>query len=183
MLDVPYVASDLRRLSPGTIAASVLAVAAAVILAALAFQHIGGYTPCPLCLQQRYAYYLGIPALAAAVVLLHIQRPKAAAGILLAVGLAFLVNAGLGVYQAGAEWKFWDPPSTCASPGELPTFDIKSMNLDRVPATCGVASWRFLGLSFAGWNAVASGALAGGALWAGLKASGRFVWPARGGTG
>ena len=66
---------------------------------------------------------------------------------------ASLVNAGLGVYQAGAEWKFWDPPATCASPTELPTFDLKTMNLDRVPAACGVASWRFLGLSFAGWNA------------------------------
>jgi disulfide bond formation protein DsbB len=43
-----------------------------------------------------------------------------------------------------------------------------------VPAGCGVASWRFLGLSFAGWNAVASAAVAAGALWASLKALGRF---------
>jgi disulfide bond formation protein DsbB len=173
MLDVAHVSSDLRRLSAGTLAAILLALAAAVILAALGFEHIGGYTPCPLCLQQRYAYYLGIPVLAAALVLLQIRRPKTAAGLLLAVGLAFVINAGLGVYQAGAEWKFWDPPATCASPGALPTFDLKTMDLSRVPASCGVASWRFLGLSFAGWNAVASAALAGGTLWAALKASGK----------
>jgi disulfide bond formation protein DsbB len=174
MLDVPHLSSDLRRLSKGLsarlITAVLLAAATAVILAALAFEHIGGYTPCPLCLQQRYAYYLGIPALAVALVLMLAGRPKAAAGILAAVALAFVVNAGLGVQQAGAEWKFWEPPTTCSGSGELPTFDLKTMNLDRVPASCGVASWRFLGLSFAGWNAVFSAGLATGAALGVLKA-------------
>ena len=173
MLDVLHVSADLRRLPASAIAGLVLLAAAAVILAALAFEHIGGYTPCPLCLQQRYAYYLGIPALAAALVLLRVPNRKAAAAVLAAVSLAFLANAGLGVYQAGAEWKFWDPPATCASPAELPTFDLKTMNLDRVPATCGVASWRFLGLSFAGWNAVVSAGLAAGAGLAAFKAMSR----------
>ena len=62
--------------------------------------------------------------------------------VLLAVGVGFAVNAALGVYQAGAEWKFWDPPSTCAAAAGLPTFDAKSLSMDRVPALCGVASWR-----------------------------------------
>jgi disulfide bond formation protein DsbB len=106
-------------------------------------------------------------------VLLHVANRKAAAAVLAAVSLAFLANAGVGVYQAGAEWKFWDPPATCASPAELPTFDLKTMNLDRVPATCGVASWRFLGLSFAGWNAVVSAGLAAGAGLAAFKAMSR----------
>jgi disulfide bond formation protein DsbB len=173
MLDVLHVPPDLRRLPASAIAGLVLLAAAAVILAALAFEHVGGYTPCPLCLQQRYAYYLGIPALAAALVLLHVANRKAAAAVLAAVSLAFLANAGVGVYQAGAEWKFWDPPATCASPAELPAFDLKTMNLDRVPATCGVASWRFLGLSFAGWNAVVSAGLAAGAGLAAFKAMSR----------
>jgi disulfide bond formation protein DsbB len=173
MLDVAHVSPDLRRLSAATLTVLLLAVAAALILSALAFEHIGGYTPCPLCLQQRYAYYLGVPALAAALFLLRLPRPKWAAGLLAAVALAFLVNAGLGVYQAGAEWKFWDPPATCASPSSLPSFDLAHMNLDRVPASCGVASWRFLGLSFAGWNAVFSAGLAAGACWAALKAVAR----------
>jgi disulfide bond formation protein DsbB len=47
------------------------------------------------------------------------------------------------------------------------------MNLDKVPATCGVASWRFLGLSFAGWNAVASAGLAAGTALAAFKAMAR----------
>jgi disulfide bond formation protein DsbB len=176
MLDTLHVPSDPRSIPASAIAVLVLATAAAVILAALGFEHIGGYAPCPLCLQQRYAYYLGIPAIGAALALLRAQHPKAAAAVLLAVGLGFVVNAGLGAYQAGAEWKFWDPPATCSAPTDLPAFDIKSMNLDRVPASCGLASWRFLGLSFAGWNAVASAVLAAGAVTAALKATGKSGW-------
>jgi disulfide bond formation protein DsbB len=169
MLDMPAVPSDLRQLPASAIAALVLLTATAVILAALGFQHIGGYDPCALCLQQRYAYYLGIPALGAALALLQMRQPMAAAAILLVVGLGFVVNSGLGIYQAGAEWKFWDPPSTCGAV-DLSPFDPTRLSLDRVPAMCGVASWRFLGLSFAGWNAVASAVLAAGASWAALKA-------------
>jgi disulfide bond formation protein DsbB len=167
MLDVR---PELRDPSATALVALVLAAAVVTILAALGFQHLGGYDPCLLCLQQRYAYYLGIPAMAAALGLLLQGHAKIAGGILLLVGVGFLVNAGLGVYQAGAEWKLWDPPSTCAMATELPAFDTKSFTMDRVPALCGVASWRFLGLSFAGWNAVISAGLAAGACTAGLKA-------------
>jgi disulfide bond formation protein DsbB len=164
--------SELQSPSATGLATLVLAVGAATILGALAFQHIGGYDPCALCLQQRYAYYVGIPATVVALALLLQRQRKAAAVALLAVGIGFAVNAGLGVYQAGAEWKFWDPPSTCSSAGELPSFNSKSLRIDRAPALCGVASWRdpVLGLSFAGWNAVISAGLAGGALIAALKA-------------
>jgi disulfide bond formation protein DsbB len=169
MLDIR---SDLQTLSATGLAMLVLAGAVVTVLVALAFEHIGGYDPCMLCLQQRYAYYLGIPATVAALVLLLQAQPKMAGLVLLAVGIAFAINAALGVYQAGAEWKFWDPPATCANAGGLPSFDPNSLIVDRVPALCGVASWRdpLLRLSFAGWNAVISAALAGGALTAALKA-------------
>jgi disulfide bond formation protein DsbB len=85
------------------------------------------------------------------------------------VAIAFLVNAGLGVYQAGAEWKYWEPPASCGAPATLPNFDLQQGSFDRIPVSCGVAGWRFLGLSFAGWNAVASALLAGGAAIAALE--------------
>jgi disulfide bond formation protein DsbB len=163
------VGSELRSLSAVTLAGLVSAAAVATILAALAFEHIGGYDPCPLCLQQRYAYYLGIPATIAALALLQ-AHPKIAAAVLVAVGIGFVVNAGLGVDQAGVEWKFWDPPPSCAAGGGPLSFDAKSINMDRMSAPCGVASWRFLGLSFAGWNAVISAGLAAGAFTSALKA-------------
>jgi disulfide bond formation protein DsbB len=164
MLHVP---TALRQTSATAIGGLMLLTAAAVILAALGFEHIGGHVPCPLCLQQRYAYYGGIPALAAALILLRARNAPAAAAIFLLVGAAFLINAGLGTYQAGAEWKLWEL-SSCGASGALPEFDINKLDIEKAQG-CGWASWRFMGLSFAGWNAVVSIVLALGAFSAAVK--------------
>ena len=44
------------------VAAIVFSIAFATILLAHIFERYGGYAPCPLCLQERYAYYFGVPA-------------------------------------------------------------------------------------------------------------------------
>src|SRR5262245_40109504 len=41
----------------------------AAILTALGSQYLGGLQPCELCLEQRMAYYWGLPVLAAVLVL------------------------------------------------------------------------------------------------------------------
>jgi disulfide bond formation protein DsbB len=149
-----------------------LLAAAAVILAALAFEHFGGYDPCPLCLQERYAYYAGIPLLVLALVLLSLGAPRAAAAVFLVVALGFLANAGLGAYHAGVEWKFWPGPDTCAATARpLSTGGgvLEQLEKTRV-IRCDEAPWHFLGLSFAGWNMVASLVLAVGAATAARKA-------------
>ena len=43
------------------VSAVVFAMAAATILTAHGFENLGGYLPCHLCLQERYAYYFGVP--------------------------------------------------------------------------------------------------------------------------
>lgn len=156
--------------------ASNLFVATAVILAALGFEHVGGYKPCPLCLQQRYAYYIGIPVLFAALSLVGAERRGAATALFCAVALAFLANAGLGLYHAGAEWRLWPGPDTCAGALEPFTFGkgglLKELETSRV-VQCDQVSWRFAALSFAGWNVVFSLALALGALKAAIAAAAR----------
>ncbi len=47
----------------------VFVLALATILTALAFEHFGGYAPCQLCLQERYAYYFAVPAALLALIL------------------------------------------------------------------------------------------------------------------
>lgn len=134
-----------------------------IILTAHAFEHIGGYPPCPLCLQERYAYYFGVPAAVVAFLAARAESFGFARLVLLLIAIGFLLNMGLGVYHAGAEWKFWPGPETCAG-----GFDLRWSQegiVDTPVTRCDEASWRFLGLSFAGWNAVVSLALAGIALW------------------
>ncbi len=135
-----------------------LFLAAASIIVALGFQYIGGYYPCPLCFMQRYAYYFAIPALFAALALSSGGNRNGAMMLFGLVALAFLANATLGVYHAGAEWKFWAGPQSCAGDQAISTAAgnlIKDLESTRV-VRCDEASIRILGLSFAGWNVIAS---------------------------
>jgi len=155
-----------------------LALAVLAILTALGFEHLGGLEPCPLCLQQRYAFYVGIPGLFLALVLVAAEYRRIAGALFLAVGLAFLANSGLAAYHAGVEWKFWPGPDTCA----LDTGSLKPLGggnlLDDLAnarvVRCDEAAWRFLGMSFAGWNVIGSFIIFVAALRAGLAASGRI---------
>jgi disulfide bond formation protein DsbB len=136
-----------------------LLLSVGVILTALGFEHLGGFLPCPLCAMQRYAYYAAIPALFLALVLVATDRPGPACLVFGLVGLAFLANAGLGIYHAGAEWKFWPGPATCAAASGDLSMNAGSLlkDLERVQVIrCDEAAWRFLGLSFAGWNVLMS---------------------------
>lgn len=138
--------------------AVVMVIATAVILAALAYEYIGGYLPCPLCLQQRYAYYVGIPLTFLALVMVSGGNARIAGLVFFAVSLAFLANTGLGVYHAGIEWAFWPGPASC---GTLQSLEGLGGSLNDVNVIkCDEAQWRFAGLSFAGWNAVVSAGLA-----------------------
>jgi len=146
--------------------AFVLVTAACVILAALGFEYLGGYLPCPLCLQERYAYYAGIPLTFLGLVLLSAHRPNLAALLFALVALAFLVNTGVGTYHAGAEWKFWPGPQTCGTIQAIGSTGGGLLDkLDNVKVIrCDEAQWRFAGLSFAGWNAIISLLLCAAAL-------------------
>ncbi|MEM7748487.1 MAG: disulfide bond formation protein B [Pseudomonadota bacterium] len=154
--------------------AASLFAATAIILAALGFEHIGGYEPCALCLQQRYAYYLGIPVLFVALFLISLEQHRAAMILFFLVAIAFLANAGLGVYHSGVEWKFWEGPATCDNTALQPLGSGGSLTQSlsgKSFASCGDATWRFLGLSFAGWNVVVCIALTIGCLKAAFASS------------
>jgi disulfide bond formation protein DsbB len=141
-----------------TASALVLVIATATILAALAFEHLGGYAPCPLCLEERYAYYFAVPASALALLLARGETTGIARILLALIAAAFIANAVAGIYHAGVEWKWWAGPGECSG-----AFDLKwsEGGVARTPIIrCDEASWRFLGLSFAGWNAAISAALA-----------------------
>ena len=132
----------------------VLVIAGATILAALAFEHLGGYAPCPLCLEERYAYYFAVPASALAFLLARGRATGLARILLVLIALAFLANAAAGVYHAGIEWKWWPGPGECSGAFELQWGE--GGIVDTPVIRCDEASWRFLGLSFAGWNAAVS---------------------------
>ena len=89
------------------------ALGLAAILGALGSQVIGGLVPCELCLEQRMAYYWGLPILAAILVLWN-RLPLAVWYVVMAVAAAIFVwGTYMGVYHAGVEWGFWPGPTAC----------------------------------------------------------------------
>lgn len=134
------------------------ALGLATILAALGSQYIGGLFPCDLCLQQRMAYYYGLPLLAAILVLWN-RLPLTAWYIAMAVVTAiFLWGAYMGAYHAGVEWGYWPGPAACSGMGT--TFSLDDMLNAKPVVACDVVQFRFLGLSLAGYNAIISLAVA-----------------------
>ncbi len=137
----------------------VFLLALAIILAALGFEHIGGYKPCPLCLLERKAWYTALPA--ALLTLLIIKRDKSGLAkiMLVLIALMFVTNAGLAGYHAGVEWKWWAGPSSCTgdqlAPLGGPDGLLAALNNTTV-VRCDVAQFRLFGLSFSGYNVLAS---------------------------
>ena len=146
------------------IALLIALASAATVLAALAFEHMGGYVPCALCLKERLPYYIGTPiALVAAYLLSKPQHRGMGLALIALTGLIFLTSFGLGTYHAGAEWGFWPGPDSCGGGGVTAGSAadlLGSLDSTRI-VRCDEAGWRMFGLSFAGWNAVISLALAG----------------------
>jgi disulfide bond formation protein DsbB len=155
-------------------AAGIAVIAAATIAGAWFFQLVLDIRPCPLCLEQRYAYYLAIPLAA----LIAFGAAKGVARRLLGVGLvilalALLANAGLGAYHAGVEWGFWQGPTDCTGP--IVDFGSTGNLLDGLNKVkvirCDEVQWKFLGLSLAGYNVLISLAMAALAVWGVGKAA------------
>jgi disulfide bond formation protein DsbB len=148
ILQRPLVAGGAAIAITGTLA----------LLAAWFFQYGLGYAACGLCMEQRIPYYFAIPI----AILLSVAAAKRAPHPLLIAGFALLgaimlINVGLAVYHAGIEWKWWAGPPECSaqitafgSPSDL----LKGLN-SHIPR-CDQAPWRFLGLSFAGYNVLIS---------------------------
>ncbi|CAM5775634.1 disulfide bond formation protein B [Labrys miyagiensis] len=148
-----------------------------VILAALVLQYGFGYAPCPLCLQQRWPYYIGVP-IAFILAFLGGQLPgKLTALLLVLLAGLFAYGCFLGVYQAGAEWNFWLGPADCSAGniGSNPS-DVGGL-LDAIDSSvvvsCTNPRLRILGVSLAGWNAVVMAVLVLITLWGASRAARR----------
>jgi disulfide bond formation protein DsbB len=168
----PY--SSFARTQPEATAAMVISViGVATVAGFLFFQYVLGYPPCPLCLEQRIAYYVSIPL--AVMILFGLSVGSSRKVLLLAlaaIAVVMLWNAGLGVYHSGIEWKWWPGPQDCS--GSVTNFGTAGTLLSRIQNSrvvrCDEAAWRFLGLSLAGYNVLVSVALAAVASWGAVMA-------------
>ena len=165
-------ASGLRA-DPARAAALIVAVVGALTIAgAWFFELVIGLRPCPMCLEQRWPYYIGIPLALLVAVAASRKAPRMiVVGGLAIIAALMLWGVYMGVFHAGVEWKFWLGPQECSGAPQLGPAGglldrLQTINIVR----CDEAAWRFLGISLAGYNALISLALAAVAAW-GAKAA------------
>jgi disulfide bond formation protein DsbB len=155
-------ATSLRRNIPALAALIVAIVGAGAIAGAWFFELVIKLKPCPMCLEQRIPYYIGIPLALVVAISAWRKAPRALViGGLVVLALLMAWNAYMGVFHAGVEWKWWLGPAECTGTPEFGGAGgflnrLQTINITR----CDEAAWRFLGLSLAGYNALISAALA-----------------------
>lgn len=163
----------LLRRDPAASAAVVFVVGLATMGGFFFFEYVLGYPPCPLCLDQRMAFYVSVPLAA----LLWLGAGHGAASKVLLLGFLaiaglMLWNTGLSVFHAGVEWKFWPGPTDCSGPlnklGSVGGLLNKLQDIRIV--RCDEAAWRLFGVSLAGYDVLVSLFLAGVAV-CGVKAA------------
>ncbi len=164
----------LARKDPPLSAAAIITIVGALgICGFLFFQYVVLLAPCPLCLEQRTAFYVSVPLAA----MLWLGASHGASKKILILGFIVIAgfmlwNTGLAIYHAGIEWKWWQGPNDCSGPiNSLGSASDLMKQLQRISLVrCDEAAWRFLGISLPGWNVPLSLGLALTALW-GAKAA------------
>ncbi|HEX7821926.1 MAG TPA: disulfide bond formation protein B [Sphingobium sp.] len=123
----------------------------ALLGGAIAFQYLGGLSPCQMCYWQRWPHLVAI-ALALGAILLRANRGLSAMLTALAA-FAILTSGLIGGFHAGVEYGWWQGLTTCATGlsaggGQSALDAIMHAPLVR----CDVAAWSLFGISMAGYN-------------------------------
>jgi len=157
-----------------SVPALILGASAAILGAAFAIQFLGGADPCLLCVYQRYPY--GVAIVLSALALVLARGSRAQPRLLGLCGAAFLASAGLASFHLGVEQHWWAGTAACAAGtgGAATTVvELKAMVASALRPRCDEVAWSLFGVSLAGYNLLASLALASLSLWAARAMRGR----------
>ena len=137
----------------------VLIASAVVLGAALLSQYWGGLAPCELCLLQRWPWKIAIAISLAA---LLVGRPPMLPWVALLLALVFATGIAFAFYHLGVEQHWFAGPAACtAQGGGAQTLEeMKRQILGTAPVLCDQVQWALWGVSLAGWNLLASLAMA-----------------------
>jgi disulfide bond formation protein DsbB len=150
--------ADLSRFPVAVLAASV-----AVLGVALLSQYLGGLAPCELCLLQRWPW---VAAIVISLISTIVGTRPALPWTALLLTLVFTVGSGLALYHVGVEKHWFAGPEACT--GSATAADtveaLKARILGQMPVRCDEPAWSLWGITMAGWNLLASLAMAGSCL-------------------
>ncbi len=137
----------------------VLAASAIVLGTALAAQYWGGLAPCELCVMQRWPWAV---AIVIAFVATMVGNRPGLPWVALLLTLVFVASASLAFYHVGVERHWFAGPTACTADAAPPeTIEaLRAQLLGRQAVRCDEPAWSLWGITLAGWNLVASVAMA-----------------------
>src|SRR5215472_16442035 len=82
--------------------------------------------------------------------------------VALMLAVVFLVGSGLAFYHVGVEHHWFAGPGACTATTGTPTSleALKTQLMRQQPVRCDEPAWTLFGISLAGWNLLASLAMA-----------------------
>jgi disulfide bond formation protein DsbB len=145
---------------PGSDALAIGGLAFLTIAGAWIYQALG-YPPCDLCLEQRYAYYFGVPLALVTFALAAIGANRALLTALFwLLALIFAANLVLAIYHSGVEAQLWKGPTACAGAvGATAGGNLLEQLATVKVVRCDAVQLRVFGLTLANWNVLISAIL------------------------
>jgi disulfide bond formation protein DsbB len=137
-----------------------LVVSVVVLGAALLSQYWGGLTPCELCLKERWPW---VAAIAIGIAATSRGSRRGLPRVALLLSVVFAIGSALAFYHVGVERHWFAGPAACSAVAGTPDTlaALKAQLLHQLPVRCDEPAWSLWGISLAGWNLVASLAMAG----------------------
>ena len=114
-----------------------------------------GFTPCQLCIYQRWPWYLIIFLSLISI----FYNKKVYPYNKFIIFMIFVGSAAYAGWHAGIEWAFWEGPTTCATgTNKIESHNNLLENIQNIQSfvSCSEAGFRFLGISLAGYNFISS---------------------------
>ncbi len=125
-----------------------------MLLSAFYLEYFHGALPCDLCITQRWFH--GAIIGYSFIIILIINKTLISNKLLVLVGAILWLSSSLaGLYHFGIEMNFWTGPDGCSSNIDF-SKDTLTYLLNKSPIKCDEVMFEILGLSLAGWNALAS---------------------------
>ena len=129
-------------------------ISSLMLLSAIYLEYFHGALPCDLCITQRW-FHGAIIAYSFTIILI-INKSFISNKLLILVGAILWLSSFLaGLYHFGIEMNFWTGPDGCSSNIDF-SKDTLTYLLNKSPIKCDEVTFEILGLSLAGWNALAS---------------------------
>ncbi|ACT56839.2 disulfide bond formation protein B [Candidatus Liberibacter asiaticus] len=132
-----------------------------VIVCFLMIQHVGGYPPCDLCIQEQKIYYFGfLIALVADLSTRNHNSYWSTRLLLMTLGLLMFFNMTISVIHVGIECGIWEKNAICMNNSKIESITstvdlLTQMEQENIPS-CNKTTLYVLGLSLAFWNIIVS---------------------------